>query len=126
MGQLVGVNGRDSGYGKVGVVNHLQERFRPDDILGTDRFLTLDAGEVVEVAPDVVATAFVEVDFISCPHDQIVEIACRDLGLGQLHWPLHDGLPFEGEAMGLDGAVEAVGALWGAVQGAELHHGLVV
>ena len=116
----------DLGEGKWFASNQLLELFRGDDLIHRKGLLTLDAGEVVEVFPNVVAAALAEVNVVFYPDNQIVEVSCCDLGFLQFHGALHHGLVGEGEALGLQGAEQAVGVLGRAVQGAELHQGLVV
>ena len=108
------------------MVNELKKRLGTDNFFNGHGLFAFDAREVVEVAPDVVVVALVEVDVVFYSDNQIVEKPYRDFQLLQFHGSLHDGLSLKGEALGLQWAMEAVGALGRAVQCAELHHGLVM
>ena len=126
MGEFVGVEGRRPA-GETGfVLDQLVELVRFQEIGGPSEVLRLDAWEVVEVFPDVAVVAFVQVDLVLEPDDEIVEIARLDIDPVHFDGALRDGVVGEGEAMGLQRTLEAVGVLWGALQGTEFHHGLVV
>ena len=99
---------------------------RGNDFVHRQQFVAFDTWKIVEVFPDVVAVALVEVDFVVHLENQIIEISCRDFHFLQLHGALHHGLSLKGEALGLQRAKEAVGILGRAVQGAEFHQRLVV
>ena len=108
------------------MVNELKKCLGTNDFFNGHRLFAFDAREVVKVAPDVVVAALVEIDAVFYSDNQIVEIPCRDFQLLQFDGALHDGLSLEGEALGLQGAEQAVGILGRAVQGTKLHQGLVV
>ena len=126
MGQFVGEDRGDLFDGKRFFLKKLLELRCGGDFFHRQLPIAFDAGEVLEVFPDVVAAAIVEIDTIFCFDNQIVEVSFRHLRLLQFHGTLHDGLVGEGKALRLQGAMKAVGALGRAVQGAELHQGLVV
>ena len=126
MCQFVREDGRDLDDRKRLVFNEFVELVRGEDFVDRQCPLAFDAWEVVEVAPDVVAAALVEIYAVFESDNQIVEIPCCDLHFGQFHGALHDGLVGEGEALRLQGTKQAVGVLGCAVQSTELHKGLVV
>ena len=126
MRQFVCEDRRYFNYGKGFVFNKLLELFRGKYFFNGHRLLAFDARKIVEVAPDVIAASFMEVDAIFDSDNQIVEMSCCDLCLLQFDGTLHDGLPIEGEALGLQGTEEAVGVFRGALQRAEFHHCLIV
>ena len=104
MGQLVGEDRGDLGEGKGLVAKQLFELLRGHDLVRRKGLVALDAGEIVEVTPDVVVAALMQVDAVFYPDNQVVEVSCRDLGFLQFHGSLHHGLVGEGEALGLQGA----------------------
>ena len=108
------------------MVNELKKHFGAYDFVYGHGFFALNAWEVVEVAPDVVVAALVEIDVVFYSDNQVVEISCGDFQLLQFDGSLHDGLSPEGEALGLQRAEKAVGVLRCAMQRAKFHQGLVV
>ena len=106
--------------------NELKKHFGTDNFFYSHVFFALNAWEIVEVAPDVVVAAFVEIDVVFYSDNQVVEISCGDLQLLQFDGSLHNGLSPEGEAMGLQLTEKAVGVLRCAMQRAKFHQGLVV
>ena len=108
------------------VFNEMNELFRAYDFFHRHRLFAFNARKIVEVFPDVVVAAFVEVNSDFSSDNQIVEIPSRDFQLLQFHGTLHHGLVGEGEALGLQRAQQAVGVFGCAMQRAEFHHGLVV
>ena len=126
VGEFVGEDRGDLRDGERLPFDELLELLRGNDFVHCHGRFAFDAREVVEVAPDVVATAFVEIKAFFSSDNQIVEMPCRDFHFRQFHGTLHHGLVVEGEAMCLQGAVQTVGVLGCTLQGAEFHHRLVV
>ena len=127
MGEFVDERRRDPFDLKGLLRNQFGKFLAFDGLVGGKRTVTLNAGEVVEVAPDVVALPLAQVKTTLFIFDyQIVEIPCPDLGLGEFHRPFRHCMTLKGEAMGLQGTKKAIRVLGCAVQGTELHQGLVV
>ena len=84
------------------------------------------AGKVVQTLPDIPALAMTQANPMGVADHKVMEITGTDLQPFLLHRPVFHGMVGEGKAMGLEWAAETVGVLGHTVQGAELHHGLVV
>ena len=99
MGEFVGEDRRDLLDGKGFPSKELLELLRGDDFIHRQMPFAFDAREVVEVFPDVVFAALVEVETVFYSDNQIVEMSCGHLRLLQFHGAQHHGLVGEGEAL---------------------------
>ena len=83
------------------VSNELFELLSGNDFFSRQKFFAFDAGKIIEVFPNVVVAAFVQVDAVFNSDNQIVELSISNLNLLQFNGALHYGLMGKCQALGL-------------------------
>ena len=127
MGQFVRKLRRDVADDKLLTVDESLKTVAIEELFDGHGAVALDAREVVKVFPDVVAFALVEIDaVVGRSEHEVMEMPRFDLEFFLFLRAFGDGVVGQCETMALQGALDTVGVLGDALQGAELHHGLVV